>query len=98
MATQALPWDVKERVLGQVGSRLNEFGELVIASDRFRDQIRNREDCLEKIAEIIARAWTPPKQRKKTRPTRSSQRKRRDEKGKRSHTKALRQKRVERDD
>lgn len=61
-------------------SLINKDGELVISSDRFRDQLRNREDCIEKLRSLLQGALTRPKLRKKTKPTRSSQRRTRDAK------------------
>ena len=51
-------------------------GEVLLTSDRFRDQGRNVEDCLAKLREMIQEVWLPPRARKKTKPTKSSVRKR----------------------
>lgn len=68
----SLPEDVKSRFLVQQGSRLTTEGELLITSQKTRDQGRNQEDCLEKLREMIARALFVPKKRKATRPSRGS--------------------------
>lgn len=68
-SSRALPDDVKNRFLHRYGNRLTADGELVVMSDRFRDQGRNAADCLEKLREMIASVATPPKKRKATRPT-----------------------------
>jgi ribosome-associated protein len=44
----------------------------LITSDRFRDQTRNREDCMEKLSKILQDASKTPKIRKKTKPSHSS--------------------------
>lgn len=67
--TQALPPGVKERFFKRYGSRLTAEGELVIMSDRHRDQGRNAADCMDKLREMIAAVAIPPKKRKTTRPT-----------------------------
>jgi len=63
--------DVKMQLLLRLGPKLNGSGELLITSDRFRDQARNREDCLEKLRNWVAVAARKPKLRKKTKPSRS---------------------------
>ena len=59
--------------LGRLGRRwLTVDGELVITSDRTRDQARNLEDARGRLAELLLRAATPPRPRRKTRPTAGS--------------------------
>src|SRR3954462_8834771 len=50
--TTSLPADVLARFLSRYGSRLTEEGELIVTSERTRDQPKNRADCLLKIAEM----------------------------------------------
>ncbi|MBI2604899.1 MAG: aminoacyl-tRNA hydrolase [Deltaproteobacteria bacterium] len=85
-----LPDDVRARLLSRLGPRLTRDGELVIASDRFRDQTRNREDCFEKLREIVAAASHAPRPRKKTKPSGASRRKARENKKRQSEKKNLR--------
>lgn len=75
-ATTTVPNIVKERFQGLFGSRLTTEGELVISSELTRDQSRNREDCLEKLVEMLRIAATPPKIRHATRPSRASKKRR----------------------
>jgi ribosome-associated protein len=75
-ATAALPPDVKARLLAQQRGRVTAEGDLLITSQRFRDQERNREDCLEKLRAIVAAAAVVPKVRKKKKPTRASKERR----------------------
>jgi len=63
----ALPDAVRTRLLSQCARRLTDRGELVITSQRYRDQGRNIEDCLDKLRSIVAAAVTVPKKRKRTR-------------------------------
>jgi ribosome-associated protein len=72
----SLPDDVRRRLLERFASRLTTGGELVLASDRFRDQRRNADDCLEKVREMLATVARPPKKRKKSKPTRASKERR----------------------
>src|SRR3954469_8443721 len=73
-ASPSLPDDVKARFLQQQRSRITVEGELVMTGQRFRDQEKNREDCLEKLRGLIEKALTVPKPRRATRPSRSSKR------------------------
>ena len=72
--------------------RLEEkFGARVTAvSQEARSQARNREVALQRLAERIAEAITPPKPRRKTKPTRASKERRLEGKRKRSEVKRAR--------
>lgn len=71
-ASDALPRDVQARFLARFASRVTNEGELVLSSDRHRDQGRNVADCLAKLDAMLDAVATPPKPRKKTRPTRGA--------------------------
>ena len=75
-ATEALPLEVKARLFAQQGGRITTEGDLLLTSQRFRDQERNRQDCLEKLRELITTATIVPKVRKKKKPTRASKERR----------------------
>jgi ribosome-associated protein len=45
---------------------------LLIDARRHRTQAKNREDARERLAEMIREAATPPRRRRKTRPTLAS--------------------------
>lgn len=68
----ALPDDVRERFLDRFGTRLTMRGELILASDRFRDRLENRRDCLEKLRAMLRDVAEPPRPRKKTKPSRGA--------------------------
>lgn len=82
-----LPADVLTRFLGRYGSRLTEDGELIITSERSRDQPKNRTDCLEKLTELLRTIAVPPKVRRPTKPSAGSKRRRLADKQQRSQTK-----------
>ena len=63
---------------------------LQISSQKYRDQERNRQDCLEKLHEVLLEARTEPKTRRATRPTRGSKMRRLDAKKRRGSVKANR--------
>lgn len=86
----SLPADVRERLLRLLKSRLTGQGELIVTSQRTRDQGRNVADCLEKLRGWILRAAAQPKPRRASRPTRASQARRVEAKLHRSATKRLR--------
>jgi ribosome-associated protein len=72
----SLPPDIKARLLAQQRGRLTNDGELLISSQKTRDQATNIEDCLEKLRLVVLRAVQPPKARKTSRPTRASRERR----------------------
>lgn len=85
-----LPRDVVRRLLERCRGRVNEAGELVISSDRHREQRRNVTECLDRLRAIVIAAATPPKRRRPTKPTRASKEARLRAKRNRSRTKANR--------
>ena len=65
-----LPDAVKQRFLAQYKSRITVLGEIVLSGQQYREQIRNTEDCLERLREMIVAVLQPPTPRKRTRPSR----------------------------
>lgn len=88
--SSGLPEEVRERLLAHLSSRLTSEGELVIEARRFRTQQQNREDALNRLTALLARAAEPPRPRHRTRPTRASQARRLAEKRRRGEIKRLR--------
>jgi ribosome-associated protein len=86
-ASSALPEDVKNRLALQQKRFFTLDGDLIITSQLYRDQERNRQDCLDKLRAIILQALAVPKARKKTRPSRGSKRRRLQDKKQRSDVK-----------
>ena len=89
-ATQHLPADVKTRFLEKFRRRITTGGEIVITSQRFRDQGRNVADALNKLREMILAVATAPKKRKPVKVSKRAKQKRLDEKKRQSHKKQLR--------
>ncbi len=58
------------------GGKLTRDGVLVVTSQRFREQDRNRADAREKLVAIIRRAATPPPVRRATKIPKASKKKR----------------------
>jgi ribosome-associated protein len=97
-ASPSLPGDVRERFLSRYRRRITRDGELVMSSQRFRDQGRNVADCLEKLRAMLLEVATAPRRRRPTRPHAAS-RERRLESKRRQAEKKRRRGRVEsRDD
>jgi ribosome-associated protein len=83
----SMPADIKARLWTQQRRRITSEGELVLTSQRFRDQEKNRQDCLDKLRELVRQAAIVPKLRRPTRPTRGSRAARLREKRRRSSIK-----------
>ncbi|MBS3797549.1 MULTISPECIES: alternative ribosome rescue aminoacyl-tRNA hydrolase ArfB [unclassified Pseudoalteromonas] len=85
-----LPDFYKERLLAYRDSRITKDGVIVIKAQSHRTQEQNREEALARLKELILAATKVEKARRATKPTRSSQRKRVDQKVQRGRTKELR--------
>jgi ribosome-associated protein len=83
----SLPEEVRARLFEKFGGRITKNGEIVVASQRYRDQPRNQEDCLERVRKMLEQVATAPKRRKPTKPTRGSRERRLKNKRVRSDTK-----------
>ena len=75
-----LPLAVRARLERLVPSQVTRDGELIIAAQRFRSQLRNREDALERLAALVREARRAPKPRIKTGPSQAQKRRRREDK------------------
>lgn len=71
-ASATIPDELRVRLVSKLGRRINDRGELVLASQRYRDQSKNIEDCLQKLCDLVAAAVKLRKKRKKTALPRSS--------------------------
>ena len=80
----ALSDEQRQQIAEKLAMRLNSTGALSIQSERFRTQGRNRADCLNKLAALLAEALKKPPKREKTKPSRAAQARRLD--GKRRHS------------
>ncbi|MFN2437522.1 MAG: aminoacyl-tRNA hydrolase, partial [Desulfotignum sp.] len=63
-------------ILERLSNRIDQDGVLQVTADTHRSQHRNRDEAMERMAELIRDALRPRKQRKKTRRTRASNEKR----------------------
>ena len=90
IAASSLPEFYKERLQKLRDHRISGDGIVVIKAQRFRSQDKNREDALLRLQQLVRSAAVTQKQRRPTKPTRSSQNKRMDSKTRRGQVKSLR--------
>lgn len=76
LTTAAFGFEPKALLIARLGGRLTKEGDLLISSQRFRDQPRNQEDCKAKLLTLLSEALRPVKVRRPTKPTRGSQERR----------------------
>jgi len=63
-------------VASRLGSRITDEGVLILASEKYRSQHRNKADVTERFFDLVTSSLVPVKKRRPTRPTRSSVEKR----------------------
>ena len=84
----SLPDAVRARLERLAGRRLTQDGVLVLSAQRHRSQERNRQDALDRLAELIRAAAVAPVKRRPTRPTAGSRERRLEGKARRATVKA----------
>ena len=100
-ATRAeLSWDVansrapgpiqRRRIRSRLAHRIDAHGVLRVVSDTHRSQLRNRQDALDRLGDMIADALRLEKKRVATKPSRAATERRIRAKKKRSGIKSLR--------
>lgn len=90
LASAALSDEDREWLVKRIGSKLTEEGDLLITSEKGRDQSSNVDDAVSKLVTTVRDAIKRPKPRKKTKPTRASKERRLKAKRQRSETKRRR--------
>jgi ribosome-associated protein len=86
----SLPGDVRTRLIRLAGRRITQDGILIIEARQHRTQERNREDAVERLADLIRLATEKPKPRKKTKPSKAAKERRIEGKKQRGKTKQMR--------
>ncbi|MCY1187462.1 Peptidyl-tRNA hydrolase ArfB [compost metagenome] len=84
----SLPPFYKERLLALRDQRITGDGVIVIKAQQYRTQEQNREDALNRLAELIRSVAKVQKARRPTKPTLGSKTRRLDGKSKRGAIKA----------
>lgn len=86
----SLPDDVRQRLERLAGRRLTRDGVLVLVAQGQRSQLRNREEALARLVELILEATHKPVPRVKTKVSRAAKRRRVDDKKRHGTVKSLR--------
>ncbi len=89
----SLPEDVRQRLERLAGRRLTRDGVLVLVAQGERSQLRNREEALARLVELVREAARRPVPRVKTKVSRAAKRRRVDDKKRQGKIKTLRRSR-----
>lgn len=91
----SLPDEFKQRLLQLNDQRITRDGVVVIKAQEFRSQDKNRVEALRRLKQLVHSVAVLPAVRRATKPTRSSQKKRLENKTRRGGVKAMRGRVVE---
>lgn len=91
----SLPERLRAKLLTTSDQRINSDGVLIIKSQRYRSQDRNRQDALQRLADLLRASMRQPKKRIATKPGKAAKKKRVDEKVRRGAVKKARGKIVD---
>ena len=86
----SLPDLYKEKLLMLKDQRISADGIIIIKAQQYRSQLKNREDALNRLQELIKSVTVARKKRRATKPTKGSQERRLESKVKRGRAKSLR--------
>jgi ribosome-associated protein len=86
----SLPDEVRQRLERLAGRRLTRDGVLVLVAQGQRSQLRNREEALARLIDLIREATYKPAPRVKTKVSRAAKRRRVDDKKRHGVVKSLR--------
>ena len=86
----SLPEQVKQRLMNLKDSRITKGGILIIKAREERSQKKNKAAALDRLNDLIKSVSSAPRKRIPTKPTRSSQIKRLEDKSRLSRKKTLR--------
>ena len=85
--SDAIAPDDRSWLVSRLASRLTTDGTLIVTSTATRDQLKNRDDAMSKLTLIVKSALERPKLRRPTKPSRSSKRRRVEDKRHRAQIK-----------
>src|SRR3972149_6417228 len=88
--SRSLPDAVRERLVRLAGKRMTGEGVLILEARRVRTQERNRPDARDRLIALLRQAAEPVTPRRKTTPSRESQKRRLERKHPRSESKKTR--------
>ena len=90
IAASSLPDFYKQRLLQLKDKRISKQGVIIIKAQLYRSQDKNRDDAMQRLQTLIKSIAVVQKKRIATKPSRSSQKKRMNNKTKHGQKKALR--------
>ncbi|OIR08628.1 peptidyl-tRNA hydrolase ArfB [mine drainage metagenome] len=90
IGASSLPPEFKERLLQLNDQRITKDGVVVIKAQEYRNQEQNRNEALRRLKALLLSVAVRPKPRVATKPSRSAQKKRVENKVRRGATKSLR--------
>ena len=91
----SLPPEFKQRLLLLNDQRITKDGVIVIKAQEFRNQEKNRDEALRRLKALVQGIAVLPKKRVATKPSRSAQKKRMENKARRGAVKSMRGRVVE---
>jgi len=86
----SLPEEVRVRLMKLAGKRVTSEGILVIDAQSFRTQLRNRQDAIQRLVDLIRKAAEKPRVRRRTKPPAGARERRLEAKQMRSQIKKQR--------
>lgn len=89
-SSEALGPRQRERVRHKLRNRIDSSGTLRLSSDRYRSQLRNKQDVLQRLASLVGEALEPVKRRLPTAPSRAATERRLQDKKRRGDIKRAR--------
>lgn len=92
ISASSLPDEYKQRLLAKNDSRITDEGIVIMKSQQFRSQLKNREQAITRLVELIATVTTPSKKRRPTKPKKAAKERRLQTKNIRGKIKQLRRK------
>ncbi len=94
-SSPSLPDELKSQLLQLRDQRVTSDGVIVIKAQQYRSLERNRTAALERLQALLQRAMEKPKPRKATKPPKAAERRRLDDKARRSKVKRQRATRLD---
>ena len=91
-AAQSIDDNQRQVILKKLDNKITTEGVLVLSSQEKRSQLQNREEVLAKLDRLLQKAFAVKKKRKPTKPSKSSHKKRIDQKKKHGEKKEWRRK------
>jgi ribosome-associated protein len=95
ITASSLPLEFKERLAKLSDQRITKEGVVIIKAQEFRSQEKNRGEALRRLKELVQSIAVLPAVRRATKPTRSSEKKRLENKFRRGAVKSMRGRVVE---